>query len=376
MKSNQTRRRATVKRKKLELATLFHHYEVHNRSEGKSARTVEWYGQVLELFQKWMVSEGKSTFLEDIGENEVREFTLHLQGRRGLWGLASSHTVNNRVRALRAFFSWLHRQGYTEENKLKGVRPPKVQSKVIDILTDSEIADVFAALNTGALSGARSAAIFSLMLDTGLRLSEVVSLKFRDVHLEERYVKVLGKGNKERIVAFGLACHRSLIQYAYHFREESDEVEAEEFILCVDGYPMSSDGLRSLIERISQSSGVPRMHPHLLRHTYATRFLLNGGDVFLLKQNLGHTTLAMVEKYVHLASQMAAIASQEFSPLDRFEYPRGRRTGSKRVSVGSTARGGPQAAATLQNNGAKGVRPGMEGKSATSNWVRRPSKGG
>ena len=67
MKSNQTRRRATVKRKKLELATLFHHYEVHNRSEGKSARTVEWYGQVLELFQKWMVSEGKSTFLEDIG---------------------------------------------------------------------------------------------------------------------------------------------------------------------------------------------------------------------------------------------------------------------------------------------------------------------
>ena len=130
-----------------------------------------------------------------------------------------------------------------------------------DILTDSEIAAVLAALNTGALSGARSAAIFSLMLDTGLRLSEVVSLKFRDVHLDERYVKVLGKGNKERIVAFGLACHRSLIQYAYHFREESDEVEAEEFILCVDGYPMSSDGLRSLIERISQSSGVPKPKP-------------------------------------------------------------------------------------------------------------------
>ena len=152
-------------------------------------------------------------------------------------------------------------------------------------------------------------------------------------------------------------------------------MEAEEFILCVDGYPMTSDALRSLIERISKAAGVPRLHPHLIRHTYATRFLLNGGDALLLKQNLGHTTLAMVERYVHLASQMAAIASQEFSPLDRVEYPRGRRTGSKRVSVGSTARGGPQAAATSRKNGAKGVRPGLEGRSATSNWVRRPSRG-
>ena len=376
MKSRQTRRRAVVKRKKLELATLFHHYEVHNRSEGKSARTVEWYGQVLELFHGWLVSEGKSTFLEDVGEDEVREFTLHLQDRRGLWGLASSHTVNNRVRALRAFFAWLHRQGYTEEHKLKGVKPPKVQSKVIDVLTDSEIAAIFAAMNRGVLSGARSKAIFSLMLDTGLRLSEVVSLKFPGVHLEERYVKVLGKGNKERIVAFGSACQRFFIEYAYHFREESDDVGAEEFFLCLDGYPMTSDGLRSLIERLSKSAGVPRLHPHLLRHTYATRFLLNGGDVFLLKQNLGHTSLAMVERYVHIASQMAAVASQGFSPLDRIEHPGGRRPASKRVSAASAVRGRPQAAALLQNNGAKGARSGLAGRSGAGRRGRSPLQGG
>ena len=309
-----------MKRRKLELATLFNQYELHNRSEGKSPRTVEGYAQVLELFHDWLVSEGKSTFLDDVGEDEVREFTLYLQGRKGLWGLASSHTVNNRVRALRSFFSWLHRKGYTEDNKLKNVRPPKVQDKVIDILTDNEIASIFAATNTGALNGARSTAIFSLMLDTGLRLSEVVTLKVRDVHLEERYVKVLGKGNKERIVAFGSACQRYLIEYVYRFREEPEEVEAEQFFLCLDGYPMTSDALRSLIERISKAAGVPRLHPHLIRHTYATRFLLNGGDVFLLKQNLGHTSLAMVERYVHIASQMAAVASQAFSPLDRVQH--------------------------------------------------------
>ena len=205
----------------LELDKLVQRFEVHNKSDGESERMVEWYGQVLELFHKWLVSEGKRTFLDDIGENEVREFILHLQGRPGLWGLASSHTVNNRVRALRAFFSWLHRQGYTEENKLKGVRPPKVQSKVIDILTDSEIAAVFAALNTGALSGARNTAIYSLMLDTGLRLSEVVTLKYEDVHLDSRYLKVLGKGDKERFVAFGANCHKTLLNYAQHYRFEN-----------------------------------------------------------------------------------------------------------------------------------------------------------
>ena len=112
----------------------------------------------------------------------------------------------------------------------------------------------------------------------------------------------------------------------------------EQFFLCLDGCPMTSDALRSLIERISQASGVPRLHPHLIRHTYATRFLLNGGDVFLLKQKLGHTTLTMVERYVHMSSQMAAVASQAFSPLDRVEHPvlrKGRRRGNKKGSEGA-----------------------------------------
>ena len=111
-------------------------------------------------------------------------------------------------------------------------------------------------------------------------------------------------------------------------------MKAEEFFLCLDGYPMTSDALSSLIERISKAAGVPRLHPHLVRHTYATRFLLNGGNVFLLKQNLDHTSLAMVERYVHIASQMAAVVSQGFSPLDRVEQPRaGRQNRRPRVST-------------------------------------------
>ena len=313
-------RSRNVNKGKMELAELAKQFELHNRSDGKSEKTVRWYNQSLGLFQNWLSGEGMSTRLRDLGEEEVRHFIIHLQGRKGVRGdVASSHTVNNRVRALRAFFAWLHRREYAECNRLEKLRPPKVRQKEIEILTDDEIERIFSCLDPDTELGSRNTAIFSLMLDTGLRLSEAVTLRYADVHLEDQYVKVLGKGDKERIVAFGANCRRSLADYERLYRTKTPERKADVFFLCMNGCPMTSDALRSLTTRLSRSAGVSRLHPHLLRHTYATRFLLNGGDVFLLKQNLGHTTLAMVEKYVHIANRMAAQVSQEFSPMDRFE---------------------------------------------------------
>ena len=101
MEAMTSRRSRKVNTEDLELARLAKRFEVHNRSDGKSPRTVEWYNQSLEVFGGWLAAEGMSTHLNDIGEDEVRLFILYLQGRKGLWGDASSHTVNNRVRALR-----------------------------------------------------------------------------------------------------------------------------------------------------------------------------------------------------------------------------------------------------------------------------------
>ena len=136
---------------------------------------------------------------------------------------------------------------------------------------------------------------------------------------------MLGKGSKERIVAFGAACQRSLVNYDMHFRVEPAHHRIVEFFLGIDGYPLSPAGVHSFMVRLGRSAGVPRLHPHLLRHTYATSFLINGGDAFLLKQNLGHSTLSMVENYVHIASRIAAIRSQSFSPLDRLNIQGDRR---------------------------------------------------
>jgi site-specific recombinase XerD len=150
---------------------------------------------------------------------EAREFILHIQSRPCLKGGAlSPNTVNNRVRALRAFFAWLNRKGYNEDHVLKDLRPPKMVKKAIEPLTPEEIKRMFATVNANTAMGARNTALYSLMLDTGLRLSEVAHLEEVGVRIYERYVKVLGKGSKERIVAFGVACQRSLLHYYHHFR--------------------------------------------------------------------------------------------------------------------------------------------------------------
>ena len=90
----------------------------------------------------------------------------------------------------------------------------------------------------------------------------------------------------------------------------------EEFFLNIDGYPMSIEGVKSMMRRVGAAAGVPRLHAHLCRHTYATNFLINGGNVLLLKLNPGHTTSVMVDHYVHLATSKAALLSRSFSPLD------------------------------------------------------------
>ena len=309
-----------------ELSAVMRHFDVHNRTEGKSDRTCQWYMEVLSMFHDWLRLRELPTDLRLIGEHDVREFILEIKKRPGRRSeFISSHTVANRVRALKAFFSWLARKGYLQDDVLGDVRTPKTSEKVVEPLTKEEIDRVFSAINRNTVLGSRNAALISLMLDTGLRVSEAGSLKERDVHLEDRYVKVIGKGDKERIVAFGAACQRAFLHYYYHFRVTPALPSIDEFFLSIDGYPLKPDGIKSLVKRLSKSARVERLHPHLMRHTYATSFLLNGGDVFLLKQNLGHSTLAMVELYVHMASRTAAVRSQTFSPLDHLDVKDTRR---------------------------------------------------
>jgi len=329
-------------------------WEAVNRSESKTARTTEWHSQTLHLLLRYLEEQGYSTLLRDVSLEIVREYILHLQQRpqhpkrpnlkARKVGLAQS-SIECHVRSLRAFFNWLYREGYAKENTLARLKPPRVPKKVIEPLNQTEMSAILSALDFDTVWGARDATILLCFLDTGLRVGELAGLKAGDVHLEEGYLKVFGKGQKERIVPIGSSLQRILMRYFYHLRPEPARPDVANFFLSLSGQPLSENAVKLVMKRLAERSGVTRLHAHLLRHTFALNYLMNGGDVFSLQQILGHTTLEMVRRYVNLASSQVVAQHHRFSPVDRMNLRQVRSLGSsiRRLNAQKRRRDGTKA---------------------------------
>jgi len=307
------------------LSELIEYYEVCNKVEGKSPKTISWYSANLKSFRNYLKNRHLPDSLDTIDTKLLREYVLYLMKRTRYNGhpytpakteLLSSATIHGHVRTLRAFFNWLLVEGLAQNSPAKDLRPPKVTRKVVSTLSDEEIGAI---LNTFSISpsDARNRTLFMLLIDTGLRIGELVNLKMDDVHMDEGYLKVMGKGKKERIVPIGNNAQRALQRYLFRFRPKPDNPVTNNVFLSTSNKPLTENSMKLMFARLSQRSGVCRLHAHLCRHTFATRFLINGGVVFSLQQILGHSTLEMVRHYVNLASSHVTIQHQKFSPLDR-----------------------------------------------------------
>ena len=160
----------------------------------------------------------------------------------------------------------------------------------------------------------RNRAIIQLFLDSGLRLSELVGVKRRMLHIEERYVVVNGKGDKQRATPFGTRTQMTLRQYSAMLPSKSEPC----FFQKEDGGAITEEVVKNIFRDLREYTGIQRLHPHLLRHTFATRYLENGGNVYALQSILGHTSLEMVKRYTHLATAKIRRDFVNFSPVDRF----------------------------------------------------------
>lgn len=317
----------TVKQeKRYKLSDLINYYELRNRAEGKSPKTISWYTANLRRFHTYLKSRHLSDSIDNIDTKLLREYILYLIKRNRYDGHPytpvkteplSTSTIHGHIRTLRAFFSWLVREDLVENNVAKDLKPPKLVKKVVSTLSDEEIIAIINTLKPNNHSEARNQTIFMLLLDTGLRIGELINLKMEDVHMNEGFLKVMGKGMKERIVPIGADAQKALQRYLFRYRPKPTHLGIDKVFLSIHGDTLTDNSIKLMFARLAQRSGVHRLHAHLCRHTFATRFLINGGDVFTLQQILGHSTLEMVRHYVNLASNHIAIQHQRFSPLDR-----------------------------------------------------------
>ena len=211
MVATDENRRQAMQKGKIPLEKLAKHFETYNRSEGKSPKTVVWYSSILRYLGDYLKAQGLPDDLDHLKVDVVREFILHLQtkkkwdGHPGLngGGHLRAISVQTYVRGVKGFFGWLQREGYTEENRLAHLKPPKAPKTLAEVLTDEEVRRILAFLNPETPTGCRDRAVLITLLDTGLRLSEVAGIRMADVHIDEGYLKVMGKGAKERIVPMG-----------------------------------------------------------------------------------------------------------------------------------------------------------------------------
>jgi site-specific recombinase XerD len=315
-----------VPKDQITLDRLIWAFEVRNRTLNRSPRTTSWYSNNLRLFKNFLEAHDYSLAIGDIGIEVVREYILHLQTRNKYEDhpltpareeRLTPSTIRDHVQTIKGFFSWLYEEGYTETNKLKILRDFRVPRKFVEVLSDEEIRKVLSSIDEDSPAGARNMAIIVTLLDTGLRVAELVNLKMRDAKIEQGYLKVMGKGSKERIVPIGTSTQRILLRYVLRYRPEPVRPEVDNLFLTAYRKAMTVNTVHLMLKRIGAIAGVRRLHAHLCRHTFATNYLLNGGDVFSLQQILGHSSLEMVRRYVTLASAQVSVQHRKFSPMDR-----------------------------------------------------------
>jgi integrase/recombinase XerC len=156
-----------------------------------------------------------------------------------------------------------------------------------------------------------------LLLDTGLRLSEMTGLKSDNVDLDRGYLVVFGKGRKERSIPFGLTTERVLRKYVSFSRPLPALPSVDEFFLSDDGYPMTYNAVKLIFQRARQKAGIPRLHRHLLRHTYGTRAQESGMPTITLQHYMGHSSSKVTERYAHAAQSERLKRARGYSPIDQ-----------------------------------------------------------
>ncbi len=260
-----------------------------------SPRTVESYRRDLEDAGRFLGQP-----LRRAGSAEIERYLAELRAL----GLSSA-TIARRLAALRAFYRHQTLMGTRRDNPASAVDPPRRLRRLPRLLTVGEVERLIAAASGTTPLALRDAALIELLYGAGLRVSEAVGLERGSVDLEERLVRCLGKGGKERVVPIGRRAVEALRRYLARGRPYLDRRHRPELFLNARGGPLTRAGVFYLLRRLAERAGLEpaRVHPHLLRHSFATHLLEGGADLRSVQEMLGHADLATTQVYTHVSDR-------------------------------------------------------------------------
>jgi integrase/recombinase XerD len=259
----------------------------------RAPRTVEAYRRDLSHFERWLGAPPARATSE-----ELERYVAQLRAD----GLSNA-TIARRLAALRSLYRHLMLLGTRADNPAADLASPRRVRRLPRTLSPGEAERLIDAANGTTPRALRDSAIVELLYGAGLRVGELVGLERGSVDLDERLVRALGKGSKERIVPVGRRAAEALRRYLARGRPHLDRRHRPELFLNAKGGPLTRAGVFLILRKLAGKAGLEpeRVHPHLLRHSFATHLLEGGADLRSVQEMLGHADLATTELYTHVS---------------------------------------------------------------------------
>ena len=207
------------------------------------------------------------------------------------------------VSALRSFFNFLVQEGDRKDNPMDGIETPKLGRYLPEVLSVDEVSAILESVNLSSAAGLRDRAILEVLYGCGLRVSEAVSLRISQVYLGEGFVRVVGKGNKERLVPLGEVAADAIRAYLGVRPAPEQPAYDDVLFLSLRGAPLSRVSVFNLVKKQAMAAGIHKeISPHTFRHSFATHLVENGADLRVVQEMLGHESILTTEIYTHIDS--------------------------------------------------------------------------
>ena len=277
---------------------------------GLSPHTREAYGQDLTTFDRW-ASARQLRSVNVLKRDHLLEF-LEDQRKRGL----SERSVSRMLISLKLWFRYLHRERFLPENITEVMDSPRLARVLPGVMSEKEIEALLKAACRDDLYGHRDHAMLELLYATGLRVSELINLRMDDLHADSTYLRCVGKGNKVRVVPYGRKAAEALQHYCDYVRPQllKDDTVQEVFV-SRRGRALSRETVWAMIRKCALRAGIERpVHPHTLRHSFASHLLSRGASLRVIQDLLGHADIATTQVYTHVDGARLKSIHQDFHP--------------------------------------------------------------
>lgn len=274
-----------------------------------SESTIEAYLKDIQKF----VDFCKIDSPEKVKQADIRAFIDEINDVKAM-------SVNSQARILsgiKSFFKYLVIHDILEKDPSSTIETPKVGRKLPSVLTPEEVNDLINAIDLDSETGYRNRAILETLYGCGMRVSELVHLKLTDLHFEEGYLKIKGKGNRERLVPIGRSVKDSITLYIHNYRCTLKIDKKDENVLFLNrrGKMMTRVMVFTIIKNLAQKIGLQKkISPHTFRHSFATQLLEGGADLKAIQEMLGHESITTTEVYTHLDKEYLRDTIQRFHP--------------------------------------------------------------